>query len=75
MEGGRFIPSAMSDIQTVTPDIVIFGHTHEQHAGIIDKRLFFNPGGGGKKRPGKKLSVGILEIRNGRIDHSIHYLD
>lgn len=75
IECGRVIPSVMNDIRAVTPDIVIFGHTHEHHVSMIEKSFFFNPGGGGQKRPGKKLSVGILDISNGNIDHSIYYLD
>lgn len=75
IECGTIIPSVMNDIEAVNPDIVIFGHTHEQHARVIGKKLFFNPGGGGQKRPGKRLGIGILEIRNGKVDHSIYYLD
>ncbi|MDH3974532.1 MAG: metallophosphatase family protein [Deltaproteobacteria bacterium] len=75
IEFGRLLPSVMNDIDSINPDIVVFGHTHEQHVKVRGNTLFFNPGGGGQKRPGKKLAVGILEIRNGDIDHSIHYLD
>ena len=75
IEFGKFVPSVMDDIQIHDPDIVIFGHTHEQYAGEVEKRLFFNPGGAGQKRAGKRLAVGILEITNGNVDHSTFYLD
>ena len=75
IECGILIPSIMNDINSVNPDIVIFGHTHEQHIKMIDNKLFFNPGGGGQKRRGKRLAVGILEISHKNINHSLYYLD
>ena len=75
IECGIIIPSVLNDINSVNPDIVVFGHTHEQHVRLIDNKLFFNPGGGGQKRQGKRLAVGILEISFNNVNHSLYYLD
>jgi putative phosphoesterase len=42
--------------------VVIFGHTHEPCAIILQGRLFFNPGSAGKKRFSLPRCCGLLEI-------------
>ncbi len=42
--------------------IVIFGHSHEPCAVILAGKLFFNPGGAGKKRFSLPRCCGLLEI-------------
>ena len=56
-------------------DIVVFGHTHIPFQKEINGVLFFNPGGGGKKRFNLLQGVGIIEIQNGTISAQIKQLD
>lgn len=62
-------------LQQVRPDVVVFGHTHHPFHERIDGVLFFNPGTAGKMRHGHPLSVGFLEITDGRICGDVVYLD
>ena len=75
MAGDRFVPKVAEEIMSVKPDLVVFGHTHEQHTESIDGILFFNPGSGGQRRPGKRLGVGLIYLENGIIEHETFYLD
>ena len=75
MMGNQIIPNIIEEIKSVAPHIVIFGHTHDQYAKTIDNILFFNPGSGGQKRPGKRLAVGNIYLKNGTINHQTYYLD
>lgn len=75
MEGGRYLPYVLRDIGRVGPDVVVFGHTHRQHAEWMDGILFFNPGGAGHRRPGTKLGVGLLTIGEEGINHETFYLE
>ena len=75
IEAGIPFRSVMNDIRNESPDIVVFGHTHNQHAEIIEGILFFNPGGGGRKRFGKRLGIGFLTLNEHSIDHEIIYLE
>ncbi|MDY6904241.1 MAG: metallophosphoesterase family protein [Thermodesulfobacteriota bacterium] len=43
-------------------DGVISGHTHMPGKKIKNGVLYFNPGSAGHRRPGKPVSLGILEI-------------
>jgi len=42
--------------------VVIFGHSHEPCALILNGKLFFNPGSAGKKRFSLPRCCGLLEI-------------
>jgi uncharacterized protein len=42
--------------------VVIFGHSHEPCALVLDGRLFFNPGSAGKRRFSLPRCFGILQI-------------
>ena len=42
--------------------VVIFGHSHEPCALILEGKLFFNPGSAGKKRFSLPRCCGILDI-------------
>jgi len=42
--------------------IVIFGHSHEPCALVLEGKLFFNPGSAGKKRFSLPRCCGVLEI-------------
>ena len=76
MEGANYkVPSVVKDIEEKRPDIVVFGHTHNQYAGVLDGILFFNPGSAGQRRSGKRLGVGIININGPAINHQIIYID
>ena len=53
----RFLQSLPESCQ-----VVIFGHSHEPCALILDGKLFLNPGSAGKKRFSLPRCFGILEI-------------
>ncbi|MBI3416889.1 MAG: metallophosphoesterase family protein [Verrucomicrobia bacterium] len=42
------------------PDVVVFGHTHQQHCETMGQTLYFNPGYAGKPRFKLQRSVAIL---------------
>ena len=75
INGNRRIPSVMEDILTCAPDIVIFGHTHKQHAYEDKGVFFFNPGSAGPPREGTRPGVGVLTIEDAGLSHEIFYLD
>jgi len=43
-------------------DLVIFGHSHEPCAVVLNGKLFFNPGSAGKRRFSLPRCCGMLEI-------------
>ena len=53
----RFLESFPDDCR-----VIIFGHSHEPCALILDGRLFFNPGSAGKKRFSLPRCCGMLDI-------------
>jgi putative phosphoesterase len=53
----RFLESLPDDSR-----VVIFGHSHEPCALILDGKLFFNPGSAGKKRFSLPRCCGMLDI-------------
>ena len=42
------------------PDVVIFGHTHQQFCRTVGETLFFNPGYAGQPKHAQPRSVAIL---------------
>jgi putative phosphoesterase len=51
--------------QRVTPDVVLFGHTHKPFCEIIAGRLFVNPGYAGKPRFNLERTVALMELGEG----------
>src|ERR1041385_1162587 len=51
------------------PDVVVFGHTHQQYSATVSGRLYFNPGYAGKSRFGMERSVAILHCDEKGIRH------
>lgn len=47
-------------IERQRPDVVLFGHTHQQFSERIRDVLFLNPGYSGKPRQGSRRSVAVL---------------
>jgi uncharacterized protein len=62
-------PRALTDgLQTrlarEQPDVVVFGHSHQQFCERIDGRLFVNPGYAGKPKFGAERSVALLHCHD-----------
>lgn len=47
-------------------DVIVYGHTHQQHVARLDGRLVVNPGAAGPRRFRLEPSVAILTIDGGR---------
>ncbi|MDT8317089.1 MAG: metallophosphoesterase family protein [bacterium] len=75
INGNRQIPYVMEEISNIAPDIVVFGHTHRQHAYEKKGIFFFNPGSAGPAREGTRPSVGLLTVGVAELSHEIFYLD
>ncbi|MBI5533317.1 MAG: metallophosphoesterase family protein [Deltaproteobacteria bacterium] len=61
--------------QVAAHDAVIVGHSHLAAQEKRSGKLFFNPGTAGHARPGRPVSVGLLQIDCGRIDGEIVLLE
>lgn len=67
---GRFLDSFPQQSR-----VVIFGHTHDPCAYVLDGRLFFNPGSAGRKRFSLPRCFGLLEIATGNVRATFQALD
>ena len=56
-------------IRAESPDVVVFGHSHQAHAEQIGPTLFLNPGYAGRPRFRLERSVALLEINGGKISY------
>jgi putative phosphoesterase len=52
-------------------NVVIFGHSHRSLQVVDDGVIFFNPGSAGPRRFSLPVTVGKLEIKDGKIDAEI----
>ena len=52
-------------IDRETPDVVVFGHSHQPHNEVIGRTLYVNPGYSGKPRFRLERSVALLHIEDG----------
>jgi putative phosphoesterase len=59
-------PAVQTQISSLHPDVLIFGHSHQPFVQRIGSALFFNPGSAGPKRFSLPRCVGILKIDNGQ---------
>lgn len=55
-------PTLGERLSRLTPDFVVFGHTHQAFNEQIDGRWFINPGYAGKPRFRLERSVALLEL-------------
>lgn len=60
-------PRSLSDelkarVTKEKPDVVMFGHSHQQYDQVINGVRFVNPGYAGKPKFGAERSVALLEI-------------
>ena len=56
-------------------DVVVFGHSHEPLTDRQGGVLWFNPGSAGPKRFSLPVSLGVLEIEDGRVRHRHLFVD
>ena len=66
-------PRALTDelktrIAREKPDVVMFGHSHQQFNQRINGVLFVNPGYAGKPKFGAERSVALLECEGKKLD-------
>ena len=54
--------------------VIVFGHSHQPLAEQDGPVLWFNPGSAGPKRFQLPVSLGFLEIEEGRVSHRLHRL-
>ncbi len=64
------------EIRQFYPDVhgarlVIFGHSHRASRIEDEGTLFFNPGAAGPRRFSLRPSIGLIEIRDGRLETQI----
>lgn len=52
-------------LERETPDVVVFGHSHQPHNEVIGRTLYVNPGYSGKPRFRLERSVALLHIEDG----------
>jgi uncharacterized protein len=55
--------------------VIVFGHSHQPCARILDGRLFVNPGSAGKKRFSLPRSCGVMDLSTRRVAVKILTLD
>ncbi len=55
--------------------LVISGHSHEPKIEEKNGVTFFNPGSAGRKRFSLPVSLGILELSEGKVEARLIYLD
>jgi uncharacterized protein len=56
-------------IETESPDVVVFGHTHKPFARRIGPTLFFNPGYAGRQRFSMPRTLALMTIDGTEIRH------
>ncbi|RPJ80316.1 MAG: metallophosphoesterase [Acidobacteria bacterium] len=61
----RFFP------EVAHSDVVIFGHSHRPLHVVDDNVIFFNPGSAGPRRFSLPVTVGKIEINDGKIKAQI----
>ena len=64
-------PTPARLLERYAADIIVYGHTHQQHVARYNGRLVINPGAAGARRFKLEPSVGILTIADGAADVEI----
>jgi uncharacterized protein len=60
-------PEVQSALGRQPADVVVFGHSHLPHDEVLAGVRFFNPASAGPRRFDYPVSVGLLELRRGRV--------
>jgi putative phosphoesterase len=58
-------------VKQLSPDVVIFGHTHQSYLGNREGVLYFNPGSAGPRRFSLPRSIGMLYVTEGKVEAKI----
>ena len=67
LDGMRFQLMHILDRSKVRDaDVVVFGHSHQQHNAIEDGVWYFNPASAGPRRFSLPISVGLFEKKRGK---------
>ncbi len=75
--GGKVLqadPQLAPILRRVSPDIVVYGHTHLAECGWEDGVYYLNPGLGGRPGRGIRPSVALLTVEPGRVEGEIVWL-
>jgi putative phosphoesterase len=56
-----------------SPDVIVFGHSHQPYWEWQNNILLFNPGSATDKRREKQFSLGTIEVINGQIAANHHF--
>jgi uncharacterized protein len=70
----RLARALQQRIDSVRPDVVVFGHSHKPLIEEHGKVLYFNPGSAGPKRFSLPRSVGLLKCQDGGPQGELIYL-
>ena len=60
-------PEVQAELRRERADVVVFGHSHLPHDEVLSGVRFFNPASAGPRRFDYPVSVGMLEVRRGRV--------
>ncbi len=60
-------PEVQVELLRERADVVVFGHSHLPHDEVLSGVRYFNPASAGPRRFDYPVSVGLLEIRRGRV--------
>ena len=63
-------PEVQAELRLERADVVVFGHSHLPHDEVLSGVRFFNPASAGPRRFDYPVSVGMLEVRRGRVTGS-----
>ena len=63
-------PEVQATLRREPADVVVFGHSHLPHDEVLSGVRFFNPASAGPRRFDYPVSVGVLELRRGRVSSS-----
>jgi len=60
-------PEVEAALRRERADVVVFGHSHLPHDEVVSGVRYFNPASAGPRRFDYPVSVGLLEVRRGRV--------
>ena len=67
----RLTKAMQEQINSVHPQVVVFGHSHQPFLEKIGPVLYLNPGSAGPRRFTLPRSVGFLEVASGQVNGRI----
>ena len=62
-------------LDSLQPDVVVFGHSHRPYVERLGRTMLFNPGSAGPKRFSLPRTVGLLSLAENHVDAEIIRLD